>query len=321
MKHLNGNGVKIVVDGDFYAFTVVGSLTSNASPNSIDSNVMNYEAGAVIENFRITSSDGESGGGIEVKKAMKLTIKNNYIYKMENGIRIYGQSRDMTIMGNSIYGMMESGLFFDVESNLHQCNIEGNIISYTMNSIYFNEPDAIANFQITGNDIEIGTYPTGYANAKCINIVCGSGTQQCSEMQICGNTIQGHSASGNLLSFAGYSSSLTIHDVSITGNHISNVNGSAIHLENCENFSITGNNYKSVYTVYDMDETCGNILIIGDVGRDVSVGKIHAASTATLTNIKCKNTIFTTHDTNNIETSSTTNVDIDNDVPGSGVSF
>ena len=92
-------------------------------------------------------------------------------------------------------------------------------------------------------------------------------------------------------------------------------------MENCENFSITGNNYKSVYTVYDMDETCGNILIIGDVGRDVSVGKIHAASTATLTNIKCKNTIFTSHDTNNIETSSTTNVDIDNDVPGSGVSF
>lgn len=321
-KYLNGNNVKIIVDGNFYAFSVLGSCSSNASPNNVDANVMNCEAGTVIENFRITSSDGASGGGIEVSKSFKLTIANNYIYKMANGIRVYGVNRDMEISNNKIYAMMSNGLLFDEEVNLHQCNIGGNFISYAIACVKFNLPDAIANFQITGNDIEIATYPTGYANAKCIDIVAGSGTQQLSEIEICGNSIQGHSVSGNLINLVGYSSSMPVANVSITGNHISNSDGTGIHMENCENISITGNTYQSIATyVYDMDETCGNILIVGDVGRTIGTGKIHAASTATLSNIKCKNTIFTTHDTNNIETSSVTNVDVDNDVPGSGVSF
>ena len=93
------------------------------------------------------------------------------------------------------------------------------------------------------------------------------------------------------------------------------------------NVALTGNNYAEIkHYVYELAGTCSNVLMIGEIGRVINEGtvaaggKIHAASTATLTNIKCKNTVFTDDDIS-IETSNTTNVDVQNDVPGSGVSF
>lgn len=326
-KVLDGNGVTLIATDDFYALTVEGTLNSSASPAQIESYVLESEGGMIVKNFKFTASDATEGGGIDASKVFNLRIENNYIYNVANGIRFSGMNRDVIITENHIFAINEDGLLFDTSVNMHQCNIINNMIMFALNDIHIYNPTAIANFQIMGNDIEIVNYPsTGYNVAKCICFESSTKPTMFGEIEISGNTIQGHGTSNYIVYFSGHSEE-PIRDMSITGNHISNSSDCAVYLSNVNNIVLTGNTYAEIMCyVYELDGVCSNVLMVGEIGRAINEetvapgGKLHAASTATLTNIKCKNTVFTDDDVS-IETSSTTNVDVSNDVPGSGVSF
>jgi len=326
-KVIDGMGATLTATGDFYALTVKGTLDSTASPSTIDDYVLKSEGGTTIKNFKLTSSSASTGGGMDVSKAFNLKIEDCYIYKCNNGIRVSGMNRDISIAGNHIFAINANGILFDASVNMHQCNIINNMIMFALNDIHIYNPSAIANFQIVGNDIEIVNYPaTGYNAAKCICFETSTKPTMFGEIEISGNTIQGHGTSNYIVYFSGHSEE-PIRDMSITGNHISNSSDCAVYLSNVNNIALTGNTYADIMCyVYELDGVCSNVLMVGEIGRAINDetvapgGKLHAASTATLTNIKCKNTVFTDDDVS-IETSSTTNVDVSNDVPGSGVSF
>ena len=306
---LNGNGAKLITNGDFYALSVSGTLSVPSTPG-MDSIYPDIEGDVKIHNFRITSSDPEEGGGIEVSRAFKLKICDNFIYKCNNGIRLINTCRDMIICNNEIFTINNNGILLDERLNLHQCNIENNIVQFALTGINFNNPTAIANFQVVGNDIETHVYPTvGYTNARCLVINAGSNTSMFAEIEIVGNTIQGHNTSPYVIQLTGIVDHM-IECISIVGNHISNAQQNTIKMAYVKNVAISGNTYNNVVRyVYDMDGICSNVIITGDAAEN-SGGKIHAASTAVLNNIKCKNVLFFTNDTNSIETSDVTNVDI-----------
>lgn len=314
---LDGNGCNIVVDDDFYALSVTGTLTGSTEATGMDAFVVADEAGMVIKNFRITSENTE-GGGIQITKSFKAKICDNYIHHMDNGIRVYGKNRDMIISNNQMITFTENGILFDQNSNTHQVNIINNILEYAHDVIHIYDPYAVANFQIVGNDIEIINYPSSTAEtAKCINFESPTVEPEggFGEIEICGNTIQGHETSLYLLNFAGHASEL-ISDVSIVGNHISNSKGIAIYLGNCRNFAISGNTIASIWRyVYELAGTVTNVSIHGDSARNINTqtvatgGKLHAASGSTLSGVKCKNVQFT-NDTVSLETSSLTDVDV-----------
>ena len=306
---LNGNGAKLITNGDFYALSVSGTLSVPSTPG-MDSIYPDIEGDVKIHNFRITSSDPEEGGGIEVSRAFKLKICDNFIYKCNNGIRLINTCRDMIICNNEIFTINNNGILLDERLNLHQCNIENNIVQFALTGINFNNPTAIANFQVVGNDIETHVYPTvGYTNARCLVINAGSNTSMLAEIEIVGNTIQGHNTSPYVIQLTGIVDHM-IECISIVGNHISNAQQNTIKMAYVKNVAISGNTYNNVVRyVYDMDGICSNVIITGDAAEN-SGGKIHAASTAVLNNIKCKNVLFFTNDTNSIETSDVTNVDI-----------
>ena len=308
-KSINGNGAKIIVDDDFYAFSVSGSLASSSNPNNVAADVMELEAATVISGLRITSVDGVSGGGIEATKAFKLCITDNYIYKCNNGIRLYGKCRDITIAQNHVYAVQNDGVLFDSGIDLHQCNVVNNMIQYAMICLHIYNPYAIANFQIDSNDIEISTYPTGYENAIALMFE-GASSAQFSEIEICGNTIQGHATSNDVMRLIG-GTSIPICEVSIVGNHIGNSSARAIWLENCMNIAIASNTYKDINTyLYEMHGNCSQIVIIGDVARRVYRGRIYAASDAVLDRIVCQHVICTSAGSDKIDTENVTNMDI-----------
>ena len=327
-KVIDGNGVTLTTSGDYYALTVEGTLSTSAAPSTIDEYVLTSEGGTIIKNFKITSSSASTGGGIDVKKAFNLRMENNYIYKCNNGIRFTDMNRDLIISENHIFAINSNGILFDQSCNVHQCNIVNNIIMFALNNIHIYNPSAIANFQIVGNDIEIVNYPsTGYSAAKCLSFESTTASSQFSEIEISGNTVQGHGTSSYIMYFAGHAD-MNIKHMSITGNHISNSSDCAVWLENCTNVALTGNTYTEImHYVYEMAGNCENILINGEVGNAINEntvadgGKLHAASTATLTNIRCKNTMFTSSDDVDIETSDVENVDVEDDVNANGVSF
>ena len=315
---LDGNGCNIVVDDNFYALSVTGTLTGSTEATGMPTQVVEAEAGMVIKNFRITAEDPTEGGGIEITKSFKLKVFDNYIHHMKNGIRVYGKNRDMIFGNNQMITFTNNGILFDQNSNVHQCNIVNNILEYAHDVIHLYDPYAIANFQIVGNDIEIINYPSNTAEtATCINFESPTVEPEggFGEIEICGNTIQGHETSFYLLNFAGHASEL-IRDVSIVGNQISNSKGTAIYLGNCINFAISGNTIASIWRyVYELAGTVINVSIHGDSARNINTqtvatgGKLHAASGSVLSGVKCKNVLFT-NDTVSIEASSITDVDV-----------
>ena len=167
---IDGNGCGIIVDDDFCALSVTGTLATSSDATLMDAFVVKHEACVLIENFRITAQDTTEGCGIELTKGFKTKLCNNYIHHMKNGIRIYGRNRDIIISENNIFAHIENGILFDTGVNLHQCNIVNNMIQYAHDDIHIYQPAAIANFQIIGNDIEIDAFPAStYSTATCIN--------------------------------------------------------------------------------------------------------------------------------------------------------
>lgn len=272
LKLFDGGNSTFLVSGDFPAFTISGTLTSSmtANPSTLNTQIMQSEAEFKLTNCKIRGSSATSGTGVSITGSFKATIDKCYIYNLKNGVVISGQNRDLIISHNSIYGCSQYGIYIDDTVDLHQCNIIGNLISYCYYCIYMNDPVQIANIQITGNDIEISTYPaSGQTNFRAIYIYsAGTKSGQLSEIEICGNTIQGHTESTSIIEIIG-GSNRYVALVSLVGNHISNCTGNIVLLTKVNTMACTGNTFKDGGYLYAITN-CKNIAITGEAASNVT---------------------------------------------------
>ena len=267
----DGGNSTIVISGDITAFKVLGTLTASmtANPNTLPAKIVNGEGGFTFCNCKIQGA--ENGTAIELNGAFKPTIRGCYLHHLKTGIEVKNQCRDIEIVGNQIYGCQLYGIHIDSSVNLHQININDNIISYAIYCIYFDKPKYIANVQIAGNDIEISSYPVNNIGiSRCIMVDCDTDDSSLQtsiyEMEITGNTIQGHSKSDAIIQFTGgVNKTRIISDVNITGNHISNSNDALIKLDSVSDISITGNTFKTCtnYAIL-LAEKCIIVAIVGN---------------------------------------------------------
>jgi hypothetical protein len=246
-KLFDGGNSTFVIGGDFPAFSLSGSLTSSmtANPNTLDAGIVQGEAVFKIANCKIRSSNTSAGTGISISGCFKTKIENCYIYNLKTGIAVANQNRDLIISNNHIYGCLLYGLHIQSTANLHQFNVVGNMISYCKFCIYLDNPVQIANFQCVGNDIEISTYPTeNLGTFRAIVIESGNTKSgQLSEIELCGNTIQGHSQSVSIIEISG-GTNRYVELVSICGNQISNATGNLVVLSKVKSVACSGNTFK-----------------------------------------------------------------------------
>lgn len=268
---INGNGATFLVDGDISAFIIRGYSTGYNPPVNDVFPALNVSTpGFLITNVRITSTNPKQGTGIEVQNTYAPMIDHCFIYKIGHGIRIgAGYQHDPIISNNFLWCIYGNGVWFDSTSGSHQVNIIGNIIRYCHMCIYIN-PKQTANVQITGNDIETSIYPadeTGHPQSESRCIVFENGnTDFSSEIEIVGNTIQGHSTALNtgVIDLLG-TSSMQITDVSIVGNQINGSKGNGITLSYVDNVSISGNTYKGfTNSAIRMKDSVRRVAITGE---------------------------------------------------------
>lgn len=255
---IGGRNCTILPVGDITVFHVQGSMTSSmtANPNTMDADLMNNEGGFTICGLRIQGA--EAGTAIELDACFKANVKDCYIHHMKKGIVISNQCRDLEISGNHIYATQLYGIEVATSANIHQCNIENNIINYAKYLIYVNKPRYIANFQIVGNDLEVngysggsGGYPSGSPrDFRCLVFDAQTDsvddTNPLAEIEIVGNTIQGHGGCDHVIEMFGDASpSRTIKDMNITGNHISMSYGDLIALACINGVNISGNTIRA----------------------------------------------------------------------------
>ena len=294
----DGGNSTIVISGDITAFQVLGSLTASmtANPNTLPAKIVDKEGGFTFCNCKIQGE--ENGTAIELNGAFKTTVRNCYLHHLKTGIEIKNQCRDIEITGNQIYGVQLYGIHIDSTVNLHQININDNIISYAIYCIYFDKPKYIANVQIAGNDIEISSYPTtNIGISRCIMVDCDTDdttlTTSIYEIEITGNTIQGHNQSDAIIQFTGgVNKTRVISDVNITGNHISNSNDALIKLDCVSNINICGNTVKTCtnYAIV-LGESCMIINIVGNtqasgggfVNSEYAVRRINISNNTSVT--------------------------------------
>lgn len=243
--HFDGGNSTIKATGDITAFVISGSLTGSmtANPSTLDAGIIGDEGSFIFEKCKITNANAQQGTGIEIDGCFKTNILDCYIFMLKTGIVIQNRNRDIKISGNHIYGCWLYGIHIQNTCNLHQCNIEDNIINYAYYNVFFDEPVQIANFQFTGNDIEISNYPTvnDKTGFRCMKLLSGDGIDgQFSEIEIVGNTIQGHTGSNSIIEIVG-GSLRYVRQITINGNHISNCSGDMIVLNKVYDINISGN--------------------------------------------------------------------------------
>ena len=314
IKVFDGNNSEFIMtsENNRAVFEVVGSLDNSmtSNPNTLNAEIMNNEPNTIIRNCIIRGTTNEddtyknNGIGITLSGAIKTKIENCYIHHMATGIKLTNVCRNISICNNHIYAITGNGISLE-DTNIHQLNINSNFITYCMNCIYV-KPKELANLQMNGNDIEIGLYPTGHENARCLNFDISSTSNSCFEIEICGNTIQGPSTSGNLIQFLGGTN--PIQNVSIVGNHISNSNGTGIVLQDCKGFAIQGNTMKDIAGyIYDLNGTVSYTNIQGNIGSKDCNNVITAPTSAVLEHIRYIDNI-TTGSTTSVLATQKTNV-------------
>lgn len=245
LQIFDGNNSTFYVDGDFPAFVLNGTMTSgSADPSSLTDQIVKKESGFLLENCKIIGTDETLGTGIEISGCVNIQISKNYIVNLKKGIVIKNRNRDIIIADNNIYKIYDSGIEVDPTVNLHQMNIVGNMIQYCHKCIYINNVLNYANYQITGNDIEISTYPSvNLSDSRCVLVdIADNKSGYFAELIMCGNTIQGHSLSDVLIEINGGG---VAKYTNITGNHISNSRYACIKLSKCNDTSISGNTFKN----------------------------------------------------------------------------
>lgn len=319
-KVFDCNNSKLLVDGAFSAISISGLCAVSSNPSNQTDSVKEDEAASIIRNVRIigTTSVVDASCGIKLSGCFKTRIENCYIYNVTDGIIISGINRDLMFSGNQIYGVRRYGLHIDSTVNLHQFNIVNNMIQYCKYGIYLDDPAQIANCQCVGNDIEISNYPSGSISAhRCIVINSGdTKTELLSEIEITGNTIQGHSDSNAIIEITG-GANRRIERVSIAGNHISNISGGAgvilskvnnvaisgntmkdmlssascVSIANGKNIAVTGNTCDSVGHFATIDNSSSNIVVVGNAGETSGTAIVSSASAG---NLVAESNLFTT---------------------------
>lgn len=314
IKVFDGNNSEFIMQKDVAAFEIIGSLDSSmsANPNTLNAEIMDNEPNTIIRNCIIrgkTNEDGtytNNGIGISISGAIKTKVENCYIHHMKTGIQLLNVCRDISICNNHIYAITGNGISLE-DTNIHQLNINSNFISYCMNCLYV-RPTELANLQMNGNDIEISSYPAGSENARCLNFDMSTGTASntCFEIEICGNTIQGHSVSSNLIQFLGGVN--PIENVSIVGNHISNSKGTGITIQDCRGIAIQGNTMKAISGyIYELKGTVSYINIQGNTGCENCNNLIYAPANSILNRVNYINNL-TTGDTLSVLSTQQTDV-------------
>ena len=264
LRKINGNGAAIKVSGDITALNVQGACTDDASP-AIQGQWNVDHAGFVLENLNITSVNDTEGLGIELSSCLKPIIKSCYIFHIKNGISMHRNS-DVIIEGNNIYQCSNTGILFAQGSSVHQCNISANHISWCKDCIVMDDAAQINNIQITGNDLEVGSsYPTDSDNS-CIKMI-DSTSVIFGQVEIVGNTIQGHQGSSKIISITGSANtdSKLIHGVSIIGNFMSGCAGNLIELSFVKNIVISSNTVTTISNSFvNISNNAAKIAIIGN---------------------------------------------------------
>lgn len=257
IKKFDGAGSKFIIDGDFSALNVIGNcVVASSNPMAQNADVYSNNANSVIENCNITSKSIYEGTGIKLSNCFKTQVKNCFIYMLSNGIIMNKINRDIIICDNNIYGCYNNGIWMNSSLNLHQCNIYSNIISYCYYCVNFDNPEQIANFQIGCNDIELSSYPErDLTNSLAIRFFSELGKNgMFGEIEIFGNTIQGHYESNNIIKFD--SDSRNIINISFVGNHVSNAKEALIEVDsellNCQ---FNSNTFKDSDCVVSLDNS------------------------------------------------------------------
>ena len=239
--------------------------------------------------------------------AQVYSSTNNDSFALDTtGIKLINVCRNISICNNHIYAISGNGISLE-DVNIHQLNINSNFITYCMNCLYV-KPKELANLQLNGNDIEINTHSVGNENARCLNFDMSRGTASntCYEIEITGNTIQGHSGSNNLIQFIGGVN--PIENVSIVGNHISNSKGSGIILQNCKGIVVNGNTMKSIVGfIYVLNGTTSYVNIQGNTGCSNCDNIVSSPTNAILSHIKYINNLTSG---NSVEMLSTQKIDV-----------
>lgn len=299
VKIFNGNNSLFKISGSNTGFSIVGNCTvSSASP--LAQGESSYKnCNAIFENVKITSTSSTTGIGISLTNCFKLTVKNCYIYMLSDGIKVLDVNRDITFINNHIYGCNGNGLWLSNTANLHQCNVTSNMISYCHINVNFDDPVQIANFQFSGNDIELSSYPTSdLTTSLAVRLYSNSNTGLFGEIEFTGNTIQGHNDSNNLISIDGNNRYIT--NITFGNNNISNCISSAILLgTKIQDIHFSGNVYKSCGYVFEITGIIENSSIIGECASSVG-GLLNATNTSKLNGLVISNNVATCSGTYNI---------------------
>lgn len=287
VKVINGNGAILKVSGDFPAIIMYGSGSSSftASPSTMTVQQKEVEASTIVKDLKIMcNAVSEIGTGIRIAQCWTPIVQNCYFRFLRIGIEIYGRNRNIIIAENNIYQCGDYGILFAQDSNTHQVNIIGNHISYCQTCIAFNLTQQTANVQIVGNDIEIDNWPGTQSNTtkRCLVIdYQNTSGALFSEMEITGNTIQGHDLSDGLIDISG-NSSASIENVSIGENQISNSKGYAIKLAYVHNFTLAGNTYRHISKkIVELTGIIDGFVMSSEVAEN-GTGYVNSSSTAVL---------------------------------------
>lgn len=262
----DGGNSTFIVDGDHAGFVLSGTMTGSmtADPTSLTSKIINAEADFILENCRITSSNETQGTGVQITGCFEANVERCYIHHINTGISVSGRNRNLRINDNHIYCCYNTGIYFMPQVNLHQFNLDSNMISYCAKCIWIDSPDQIANWQLSGNDIETSTYPTGDRSGfRCLLIEGGSNTVFLAEIEVTGNTIQGHGEGNCIIEMKGTTATKVVN-VSIVGNHISNSSDKLIDMAYVKGAAFGGNTSKDVTNYAYNIADCDTVSVVGE---------------------------------------------------------
>lgn len=248
---LYGNGATFIMDGDFPAFTITGSMTAGSANPASNGPLARSEGGFLLDRVRAYSVSRVSGTGVLLSGMFKPRIQNCDLMYLKNGIQFSGLNRDVIISNNHVYACHDYGVYFDDTADIHQLNILGNIITYCTKNIFLDNAD-IYNLQIVGNDIELGTYPADVNGADkadiWINAFNGALVE---DVSVVGNTLEDHWTSQQLVYMSGESTA-SILSVDISGNSAGNSSGVDLRLGGCAAVAVTGQFKKTEGYVLDL---------------------------------------------------------------------
>lgn len=275
----NGGNSQFIIDGDFPAFVISGSLVPgmSAEPSTLTEDIIQNESMFVFKNCKIHSTAKNTGCGISISGSFQTVITENYLYELNKAIEVYGVNRNLSINGNNIYKIKLYGIHFMPGMNLHQVNTNNNIITYCKYCIYADNVENLINWTCVGNDIEIyDSQNVWQGSNRCIKVyMTDDGTEESAitaltECVISGNNIQAHSDALITFEMVGTDHKLLNH-FNITGNHIGNGKTYSILLDHCKGVSVSGNSAVagSGSEYWLKVANCRDICITGNAVRSV----------------------------------------------------